>query len=107
MMLSSPQKLGKYRGKTYYRFPVRLTQSGVGRDFWEHQIEVDIIAPSATAACNAIRDEFAAKVEHPTEFECLGPQGGVTYRFVGFESMISAKMFACDIQPDYQQEDLL
>lgn len=76
MMLSSPQKLGKYRGKTYYRFPVRLTQSGVGRDFWEHQIEVDIVAPSATAACNAIRDEFAAKVEHPTEFECLGPQGG-------------------------------
>jgi hypothetical protein len=104
MPLTLPHKLGKYKGEAYYRFTVRLTQSGLGRDFWEHQIEADIIAPSAIAACNAIRDEFAPLVEHPTEFECAGPAGGVTPRFVGYEPMIAAQMFAC--RPDWKQLNL-
>ena len=44
-------------------------------------------------------------MEHPTEFECLGPKGGVTHRYVGFEGLIAAQMFAC--RPDWTQLKLI
>lgn len=103
--LQFPAPLGKYRGKQYWRFTVRLSQSGVSRTFWQHDAEVQIIAPSPAAACNAIKDEFAAGMEHPTEFECLGPKGGVTHRYVGFEGLIAAQMFAC--RPGWTQLKLI
>jgi hypothetical protein len=103
--LRFPTKLGKYRGTQYWRFTVRLTQSGLNRTYWEHDAEVQIIAPSPAAACNAIKDEFAAQMEHPTEFECPGPKGGIAHRFLGFEGMIAAQMFAC--RPDWQQLKLI
>jgi len=83
-----------YRGKKYFRFQVRATQSGVNRSFWKHAITVPVIAPSPAAACGFIRDEIAPKIEHPTEIECAGVRGGVTHRFIGYDSLISAKMWA-------------
>jgi hypothetical protein len=81
--------LGKYRGKKYYRFTVYFEQSGIG---WNISRPMAIIASSAIEACNAIRNEFAHTLEYPAEFICCGPAGGRVDRFVGWESMIWAKM---------------
>ena len=100
--LPLPHKLlNKYFGKQYYRFQVVLTQSGLGRTYWEHKVALPIIAATPAEACNAIKDEFAASFENPTEIECAGPKGGVTHRFVGYESLIWAKM--CADNPDKDQ----
>lgn len=66
---------------------------------------VQIIAPSPSAACNAIKDEFVSLVEHPTEIECLGPKGGITSRFIGYEGLIWGQM--CAERGDWEQMKLL
>lgn len=102
MPLKMPYPLSSYFGKRYYRFMVQLKQSGIS---WEHSETVEVIAPSASAACNLVKDEFAPLVERPTEIECLGPKGGSTGRFIGYESLIAAKMFA--ERGDWEQLKLL
>jgi len=84
----------RYRGKVVYTFHVTVRQSGVDRQYWQSQATVPVIATSAADACNLIRDEIAARVSHPTEIETQGPKGGVTSRFIGWESLIGARMFA-------------
>jgi hypothetical protein len=101
MSLRFPIPLSKYRGKRYYKFQVRLKQSGVHRDYWERTELIPIIAESPAAACNAIKDEFVSLVTDPTEIECLGPKGGITARFIGYEGLIWGQM--CRVQPDYKQ----
>jgi len=101
MGLRFPIPLSKYRGKRYYKFQVRLKQYGLNLTYWEHSVLVPIIAPSAAAACNAIKDEFASLVTDPTEIETLGPKGGVTARFIGYEGLIWGQM--CKPQPDHVQ----
>ena len=86
-----PHKLGRYRGHTYWRYTVRVLQSDVG---WQQHRDVVIVAESPAAAVNAVRDEFAPHVWRPTEFETAGPAGGITHRYVGWESLVGAKMFA-------------
>jgi len=96
--LTLPHKLGTYKDRTFWRFVVRLTQSSINV---KHQLEFDIVAASAAEACNAIRGEVAPKLEYPAEFECAGPRGGITHRWVGWEAITAAKMFAC--RPHYTQ----
>lgn len=90
--LKYPRKLGRYRGRMYYRFFVRATQSGLDRDFWLHYVAVPVVAESPAAACRLIKTEIAAQVNYPTEIECLGDRGGITARFIGWDTLIGAKM---------------
>lgn len=105
MNLLPPTPLDRYRGKKYYRFQVRVTQSGLNRTLWEKRADVPVISNSATKAVNLVRDELAPFLDYPAEFECMGPGGGVAHRFVGYESLVWAKM--CRVNPDETQLVLL
>jgi len=94
-----PHKLlNRYKGKQFYRFYVVVSQSSI---YHREEIVLSIIAPSATDAVNAIRDEFWGKVTNPTEFEVAGPKGGITHRFIGWESAVAGQMWAT--RPDAVQ----
>ena len=94
-----PHKLlNRYRGKQFYRFYVVVSQSSINH---RSEIVLPIIAPSATDAVNAIRDEYWGRVSYPTEFEVAGPKGGITHRFIGWESAVAGQMFAT--RPDATQ----
>ena len=98
--MRAPHKhASKYRGKTVYTFHVTVRQSGVHRQYWQNQATVPVIATSPADACNLIREEIAARVTHPTEIETAGPKGGVTSRFIGWESLMGARLFASPEQP--------
>ena len=99
--LRFPIPLSRYQGKRYFRFTVRVKQSGLARELWERAWEFPVIASTPADACNLIRDEVAPKVNDPTEIECLGMKGGITHRWIGYESLIAAKMFSC--RPDFAQ----
>ena len=88
--LRFPIPLSSYRGKRYYKFQVRVQQSGLDHI---RGILFPVIASSPADACNLIRDEVASLVNDPTEIECLGIKGGTTHRWIGYESLIAAKMF--------------
>lgn len=105
MPLKLPTPLLPYFGKKYYRFTVRATQSGLARELWERKTEFQVIAPSPSAACNLVKDEIAALVNDPTEIECAGPKGGVTHRWIGYDSLVWAKM--CVERGDWEQLKLL
>jgi hypothetical protein len=100
-----PRKLAKYRGRQYWKFFVVASQSGLNRTLWEHARELPIIATSASEAVNTIREEVAPKVDYPTEIECLGPKGGIVHRFIGYESLIWAKMGT--VRGEYEQLKLV
>lgn len=89
-----PKRLGVYQGKTFSRYSVVLTQSGLDRELWSREGIVEVVAESPKAACWLVKDEFAPLVNHPTEIECAGPKGGLSHLFIGWESMIWAKMCA-------------
>ena len=93
-----PRFLGTYKGRRYSRYAVVVTQSGID---WEHHQEIPVVAESPAAAVNLVRDEVAPKVDYPVEIETLGPKGGRVARFVGYESLIAAKMFA--VRSDWSQ----
>ena len=92
--LHFPIPLSKYHGKQYFKFQVRVSQSGLSHTLWSRGVTFPVIAASTAEAVNLIRDEVAPKVDDPTEIECLGMKGGVTYRWLGYDSLIAAKMFA-------------
>jgi hypothetical protein len=93
--LLPPTPLLPYRGKKFFRFHVRVMQSGLDRTIWERSALVPVIASSAVAAIRLVQEEFGPIVNDPTEFECAGPKGGITHRFIGWESLVAWKMFAC------------
>jgi hypothetical protein len=105
LSLRFPIPLSKYRGKRYFKFTVRVQQSGLDRELWKRAVEFPVISASAAEACNLIRDEVAPLVNDPTEIECLGIKGGATHRWIGYESLIAAKMFQC--QPAFAQLDFI
>lgn len=107
MNLRLPHKhLLKYKGKTYSTYYVRISQSGV-RDqshdelHWCNESLVPVIAQSPADAIRLVQDEIGHLVQHPTEFECMGPKGGIVHRFIGWESMIAQQMFHC--RPMFEQ----
>ena len=98
MTLKPPHKhAAKLHGRNVFTFFVRVQQSGV-RDaqhdelFWCRSGLVPVVSTSAADACNYVRDLVAPYVTHPTEIECLGPKGGQTHRFIGWDSLMAAKM---------------
>jgi len=94
MKLILPTPLSRYRGKRYYRFHVRLMQSGLDRTIWEHSEMVPVISDSAVKAVQLVQDECAPLLNYPAEFECLGPKGGITSRFTGYQGLIGAKLYS-------------
>lgn len=82
--------LSPYKGKAVYTFNVVVRQSGID---WQHEETIAIVSQSAAEAVNFIRDILAPRVEYPTEIETTGPKGGIVHRFIGWESLIGARMF--------------
>lgn len=83
--------LQKYKGKRYFRFTVKISQSSLeGGELVEGETYTKVIAPSAADACALVRDEIAPHVSRPTEIVTWGVKGGVTHRFIGYFSMIGA-----------------
>lgn len=80
---------GKYRGKQFYRIPVRVVLSNsralTSVEHWTY-----VIAPSATAAANYVRDACGLRPE--TEIRAYGPKGGEIRRYVGWESAIGNRL---------------
>ena len=89
-------KLGKHKGKTYCRYPVKVRcNEPLGNvDAWLNPKEgiFNVIAASPNDAANFIRDKFATIA--CTEIFAYGPKGGVTSRYIGWESAIGYAIFA-------------
>lgn len=110
--LAPPHKHAQpLNGRTVWTFFVRVSQSGV-RDaqhdelFWINQKGVEVVAHTAADACNLVRDLIAPHVERPTEIETIGPKGGRTGRFIGWDSLIAARMFANGYADELEQTNL-
>ena len=95
------QFLRTVNGKRFFRIPVHVqnvnTQS---RNFVTRSGWTTVIADSPAAAANYIRDlilERASIDAANTTIRAYGPRGGITKRFIGFESAIAHSMFnGCD-----------
>jgi hypothetical protein len=83
--------LGTYKGRKVYRVPVlvKLNSSRLLRTLVE--VVEEVVAYSAADAANFVRDEWVERPE--TEIFAYGPKGGVTHRFIGWESSIGAQMW--------------
>ena len=105
-------------GKRFFTFTVLARQEGfatryrwgLGLDdgFWELDWECEVIAPTAAAAIDRVREDLhnlPLVSGHPINWHCAGPRGGVTYRFTGYESLIWAEM--CRARPTSTQLALL
>lgn len=88
-----PRKLGRYRGQTYWRHYVLVAQDWLDADLCHEDALIDVIAPSPADAANLVREEIAPRVERPTSIRCKGPRGGITERFIGWETMIGSRLF--------------
>lgn len=80
-------------GRRFYSIPVRVRCSGVNREFWQHEAFAIVIAESPAAAANWVKDLLAPVAEYPVEIDAFGPKGGAVGRFIGWESLIGAKLF--------------
>jgi hypothetical protein len=86
------RRIGTYRRKPVYRIPVRVRFNDSQACATLAERVLEIISTSPAAAANYVRDMFATVPE--TEVLAYGPQGGLTHRFIGFESAIWAEMAA-------------
>ena len=84
------QHIGWVKGKPVYRVPVFVLLNDSTLCSTVAEYRYDVIARSATAAANLLRDEWAARPE--TEIFAFGPEGGKVHRFVGWESAIGHAM---------------
>ena len=82
---------GEYRGRKFYRVPVRVLLNNSHRCTTEAIRLHWVIAPSAKDAANYVRDEYATRAE--TNIEAYGPRGGIVQRYIGWESAIAAAMW--------------
>lgn len=81
-------------GRKFFSIPVRVRCSGVNREFWQHEAFAVVIAESPAAAANWVKDLLAPVADHPVEIDAFGPKGGAVGRFIGWESLIGAKLFS-------------
>jgi len=99
--------LGRYRDKRVYRFVVRvrynerLTRNPLAEPEVEYHT---VVSTSAGEACNFIRDKFVPLDAACVEIDARGPKGGVTSRYIGWESAIWRGMCAAKAE---RQADLL
>jgi hypothetical protein len=84
-------RIGTIAGRPVYRIPVRVACNDSRKLATVAEYFYRVIAYSAAGAANYIRDQFATRPE--TEVFAYGPQGGETYRYVGWESAIGSAMF--------------
>lgn len=77
------------KGKRFHRYPVRATWSGIS---WKHEVRDVVIAESPAAAANWFLEFWASKVLQPVEVEAVGPKGGVTFRYLGWEGSIGREL---------------
>lgn len=90
-----PHRLGKYRGKTYWRYHVVVAQDGLDRDIWHGEASCEVIAPKPEDAANLVRDELCDKVDYPTSVVTCGPNGGIVERFIGYMTLIGSRIGNC------------
>lgn len=95
MKPNQPHRLGKYRGKTYWRYHVVVAQDGLDRDLWHGKASCDVIAANPDDAVNLVRDELADKVDYPTSVVTCGPKGGIVERFIGYMTLIGSRIGNC------------
>lgn len=85
-----------------YRVPVlvRFNNSRGTVDEWCNPPEEwhDVDAPSARAAADYIRDQYARRAE--TEVIAYGPRGGRVTRYIGWTSAIGARLLALRQEPE-------
>lgn len=83
--------VGKLQGRNVYRVPVtvQLNSSRLCTTVARHRMTV--LAYGAADAANYARNLYATRAE--TEIFATGPRGGITKRYVGWESAIAAAMF--------------
>lgn len=91
MIPRAHKHLERFKGRIIYTFSVQISQSSID-DIVGQRVILKVIALNADDAVNFVRDEIAAHVKQPTEIETRGPSGGITHRFIGWESMIAAQM---------------
>ena len=61
-----PHKLGRDRGRVYWRHFVLVAQDWLDRDLCHEDALVEVISPSPADAANLVREEIAPRVERPT-----------------------------------------
>ena len=90
--IKAAQRLNDYQGKRMYRVPVRVDFNDSRRCATVAVLHLEVVARSAAAAANYMRDRYADRPE--TEVTAWGPKGGKAYRYIGYESAIWAAMMA-------------
>jgi hypothetical protein len=80
----------KIKAKRLYRVPCRVFSNNSRMCATVLRAEFTIIAESAAAAANWIRDRLCFLPE--TEIWAWGPKGGEAYRYVGWESAIGSEL---------------
>lgn len=84
--LPNARPLGKVKGRMVSRFKVRAVFNNSYECRTVATLDYDVIAHTASDACNLIRDLWQHRPE--TEIITYGPQGGETRRYIGWESAI-------------------
>ena len=80
--------LSKYRGKRYFKYDVVISQEWLESDLNRIEQSVQVIAAKPDDAVNLVKDEIGWQVARPTTIATAGPKGGITSRFIGWESMV-------------------
>lgn len=88
-------------GERCHRYPVRAYWSGVDHSFWESHVTDVVIARSPAEAAAHWLDFWSARVQYPVEVEAVGPKGGITHRYRGWEATIGAALL--EGLPTHQQ----
>jgi len=94
MRRALPCGLPTAAGEKCHRYPVRATWSGVDRSYWARHVTDVVIARSPGEAAAYWLDFWSARVQYPVEVEAVGPKGGITHRYRGWEGTIGAAMMA-------------
>ena len=113
-------KLDPLNGQAVYRFPVELKLNrneyqhyGYGANLSTKSIRFTVTAHTAKDAANhakkLIVKEFLSEITLagliPVQINVIGARGGLTERFIGFESAIFLLMFSKET-PDFEQLNL-
>lgn len=82
------RRIGTYQGKRVYEFPVRVLLNDSQRCRTLSTVESMVISTSAAEAANWVREQYSTRPE--TEILVYSVKGGVTRRYVGWESAMGS-----------------
>jgi hypothetical protein len=86
------QPVAPYKGKILYKVPVKIRFNSSRQCATLAVKVVTVIATSAAAAADYVRDELGDRPE--TEITAYGPRGGRVDRYIGHHSAIAHRLFA-------------